>query len=65
MPGMDGKAFMDWLQATWPAQHPPPSIIIITAGYADEKMLNSYVKQIVTKPFHVRDLLEIIRKWVV
>lgn len=65
MPGMDGKTFMDWLHSTWPAQQPSPAIIIITAGYADEKTLNSHVKQIVTKPFHVRDLLEIIRKWTV
>ncbi len=63
MPGMDGKSFMEWLQSTWPAHYPSPSIIIITAGYADEKLFNACVKQIVTKPFHMRDLLEIIRKW--
>lgn len=63
MPGMDGRAFLTWLQSTWPANHPSPAIIIVTAGHPDEKLLNTYVKQIVTKPFHVRDLLEVVRKW--
>lgn len=63
MPGMDGKTFIEWLQTTWPPAFPPPAIIIITAGHADQRLLNSYVKQIVTKPFHVRDLLEVIRQW--
>jgi len=63
MPGMNGEAFLQWLQSTWPPKQPMPSIIIITAGYADEKMLRTPVKQIVTKPFHVRELLDIIRKW--
>lgn len=62
MPGMNGETFLQWLQSAWPSQYPMPSIIIITAGYADEKMFDSCVKQIVTKPFHVRDLLAIIRK---
>lgn len=63
MPVMDGQTFLAWLQSTWPGHHPTPSIIIITAGQTDQKQLNSFVKQIVTKPFHVRDLLEVIRKW--
>lgn len=63
MPGMNGEAFLQWLRSAWPSKQPLPSIIIITAGYADERMLGSPVKQIITKPFHVRDLLEIIRKW--
>ncbi|HET8841684.1 MAG TPA: response regulator [Ktedonobacteraceae bacterium] len=63
MPGMNGEAFLEWLQKAWPQQQPLPSIIIITAGHADEKILCSPVKQIVTKPFHVRDLLDIVRKW--
>lgn len=64
MPGMNGETFLQWLQTTWPGHQPAPSIIILTAGYADENLLNAYVKQVVTKPFHVRELLEIIRKWV-
>lgn len=64
MPGMNGETFLQWLQNTWPAHYPIPSIIIVTAGYADERMLNVHVKQIVTKPFHMRDLLEAVRTWV-
>lgn len=64
MPGMNGETFLQWLQSTWTSSYPPPAIIIITAGYADERMLNTHVKQIVTKPFHMRDLLEVIRKCV-
>ncbi len=63
MPGMDGKTFIEWLQTTWPPTSPPPAIIIVTAGHADQKFFNAYVKQVVTKPFHVRDLLEVIRRW--
>lgn len=63
MPSMNGETFLQWLQTMWPACHPIPSIIIITAGYADERMLNTYVKQIVTKPFHMRDLLKAVRSW--
>lgn len=63
MPGMDGRAFIEWLQANWPPAYPWPAIIIITAAQADEQSLNSYVKQIVTKPFHVRDLMEVVRHW--
>lgn len=63
MPGMNGETFLQWLKNAWPQQYPMPSIIIITAGYADETMFHTPVRQIVTKPFHVRDLLEIVRKW--
>ena len=63
MPGMDGKTFIEWLQTAWPPTFPPPVIIIVTAGHADQRLLNSYVKQVVTKPFHVRDLLEVIHRW--
>ena len=67
MPGMDGRAFLTWLQSSWIDRYPAPAILIITAGHLDEKSLNfpPCVKQIVTKPFHVRDLLEVIRKWTV
>ncbi len=63
MPGMDGNAFMEWLQVNWSPAYPSPAIIIVTAGHADEKRFNAYVKQVVTKPFHVRDLLEVIHHW--
>jgi len=65
MPGMDGRAFLAWLQSSWVDRYPTPAIIVITASQLDEKTLNPppAVKQIVTKPFHVRDLMEVIRKW--
>jgi two-component system, chemotaxis family, chemotaxis protein CheY len=63
MPGMNGEHFLQWLQSTWPGHYPSPAIIIITAGYTDQSKLNSYVKQVVLKPFHVRELLEVIKKW--
>lgn len=65
MPGMDGRSFLTWLQSTWVDRYPTPAIIVVTAGHLNEKNLNPppVVKEIVTKPFHVRDLLEVIRKW--
>jgi two-component system, chemotaxis family, chemotaxis protein CheY len=67
MPGMDGRAFLEWLHSSWRGRYPMPSVIIITAGHLDDKALIPMpaVKQIITKPFHVRDLLEVIRKWAV
>jgi len=63
MPGMDGHDFLAWMQNAWPAPSPPPAIILVTAGCPEEHRLNAYVRQIVPKPFHVRDLLETIRLW--
>lgn len=66
MPGMNGHAFLDWLQSSWIGRYPTPAIIVITAGRLDESLAPpATVKQIVTKPFHVRDLLEVVRKWAV
>ncbi len=61
MPGMDGDTFLDALHRQWATTHPLPSVVIITAksGVADVKP--SGVSHIVVKPFHVRDLLDIIR----
>lgn len=61
MPGMDGDTFLENLRRQWAVVHPLPSIVIITAksGIADATTLG--VSQIVVKPFHVRDLLDIIR----
>jgi two-component system chemotaxis response regulator CheY len=64
MPGMNGEGFLQWLQKAWPTHFAIPSIVIITAGYADERLFNTSVKEIVTKPFHVHDLVEIVRRCV-
>lgn len=66
MPGMNGESFLHWLQNVWPQRYPHnpiPTIIIITAGYANECALNAHVKQVVTKPFRMYELLEIVHKW--
>ena len=60
MPGMDGDAFLERLHRQWATVYPLPSVVIITAkaGIPDAKTLG--VSQVVVKPFHVRDLLDII-----
>lgn len=65
MPQMDGHAFLEWLQSSWGSRYPIPAIILLTACYLNAQLLPLYVavKQIVAKPFHVRDLLEIVRAW--
>jgi len=61
MPGMDGNGFLERLHHQWATVYPLPSIVIITAkvGVPDASTLG--VSQVVVKPFHVRDLLDIIR----
>ena len=61
MPGMDGDAFLASLHKQWEPVYPLPSIVIITAkaGIHDARAMG--VAQVVTKPFHVRDLLDIVR----
>ena len=61
MPGMDGHAFLDRLHSQWERVHPLPSIVIITAstGASDARKLG--VSQVIVKPFHVRDLLDVVR----
>lgn len=65
MPAMNGQAFLVWLQTSWLPRYPIPPVILFTAERLDERALffPACVKQIVAKPFHVSDLLEVIRKW--
>ena len=60
MPGMDGDVFLEHLRRQWAPVYPLPSIVIITAkvGVSDAKAMG--VSQVVVKPFHVRELLDII-----
>ncbi len=60
MPGMDGDVFLDRLQRQWAMIYPVPAIVVITAkaGVPDARTIG--VSQVVVKPFHVRDLLDII-----
>ncbi len=61
MPGMDGDTFLERLHRQWEPVHPLPSIVVITAkaGTPDAEAMG--VSQVMVKPFHVRDLLDIVR----
>lgn len=64
MPGMDGRAFLQWLTHAWLGRYPVPAIILCTASPLDETTaLSPLITHIVSKPFHVRDLVDIVRKW--
>lgn len=65
MPGMDGRAFLQWLHFTWVSRYPVPTIILCTASPINDEMsaFSPLVKQIVSKPFHARDLVDVVRKW--
>ncbi len=60
MPGMDGDAFLAHLRTHWMPTHPLPSIVLITAraGLPDAKAMG--VAYVLAKPFHVRDLLDVV-----
>ena len=64
MPGMDGNEFLQRLQAQWEATHPPPAIVVITAGTHRPDATTLGVAAVIVKPFHVRDLLNIVRQLV-
>lgn len=61
MHGMEGEVFLERLRGQWAPTYPVPTIIVITAkaGVPDAQALG--VSHVVIKPFHVRDLLDIIR----
>jgi two-component system chemotaxis response regulator CheY len=61
MPGMDGDAFLERLQASWEKARPIPAIVLITASQNATEVPRMNVKQVIIKPFHVRDLLDIVR----
>lgn len=62
MPGMDGSTFLASLQSRWKVNRPLPAIVVITAleGGLDASMAG--VQQVIVKPFHVRNLLDMIRQ---
>jgi two-component system chemotaxis response regulator CheY len=62
MPGMDGQAFLASLHAQWEANRPLPSIVLITAKVTDTDISTLGVEHVIIKPFHVRDLLDLVRK---
>jgi len=60
MPGMDGNMFLHRLQTQWETIHPLPAIVVITAGQNNPKLAELSVQRVVEKPFHVRDLLDVV-----
>jgi len=60
MPGMDGYAFLQHLRTQWELVHPIPSVIVITAGLSGPDAASLGVDSVIVKPFHVRDLLDLI-----
>ena len=64
MPGMGGRLFLEHLQDQWQGyrvSYPRPAIVVITAGPTVAGTENLVVDRIVAKPFHVRDLLDVVR----
>jgi CheY-like chemotaxis protein len=63
MPGMNGNIFLDKLRSQWESNHPLPAIIVITATNQTEEIPRADVKYVIVKPFHVRDLLDAVRRF--
>lgn len=61
MPGMNGDAFLERLQTQWENARPMPAIVLITASQNAPQLPRTHVKQVIIKPFHVRDLLNVVR----
>jgi len=62
MPGMDGNTFLQRIQKQWEASLPRPAIVVITAGTGGPDAASLGVEQVIVKPFHVRDLLDVVRQ---
>lgn len=62
MPIMDGGAFLEKLRTQWGTAHPFPSIVVITASINGPDAAALGVDHVIVKPFHVRHLLDVIRK---
>jgi two-component system, chemotaxis family, chemotaxis protein CheY len=62
MLGMDGRTFLECLRSQWETAHPLPSIVVITAGIGGPDAETLGIEQVILKPFHVRDLLDVVRK---
>lgn len=60
MPRMDGDTFLQRLQAQWEKARPIPPVIVITAMQNAPRPL-AHVNSVISKPFHVRDLLDAVR----
>jgi CheY-like chemotaxis protein len=63
MPGMDGFTFLKHLQAQM-SPYPSPAVIVLTASSQVPDAVELGVKQVVEKPFHARDVLNLVRQFV-
>jgi len=64
MPGMDGSTFLTRLREHWTAPYPLPAVIVITARAGKQNASSLGVDQIIVKPFHMRDLLDAVRRFI-
>ena len=67
MPGMDGFTFLKHLQAQGqvsPSPYPSPAVIVLTASSPVPDASELGVKRVVEKPFHARDVLNLVRQFV-
>jgi two-component system, chemotaxis family, chemotaxis protein CheY len=64
MPVMNGNEFLERLHAQWEATHSPPAIVVITAGTDRPNATTLGVAEVIVKPFHVRDLLNVVSRLV-
>ena len=64
MPGMDGATFLHRLRARWEASCPLPAVVVITAAKDESARGDVPVQHVIVKPFHVRDLLDVVRTMV-
>ncbi len=62
MPGMAGNVFLERLHKQWRKAHPLPAIVVITARSDSPDAQSLGVQQVIVKPFHVRDLLDIVHR---
>ena len=62
MPGMDGHTFLARLHTQWEPTRPLPSVVVITAGTGGPDASTLGVNCVVVKPFHVRELLDVVHK---
>jgi two-component system, chemotaxis family, chemotaxis protein CheY len=63
MPGMNGQAFLQHLPARWEAARPLPAIVVITAASQAYDVAALGAQNVMLKPFHVRDLLDIVHRF--
>jgi two-component system, chemotaxis family, chemotaxis protein CheY len=62
MPGMDGEMFLAQLRKNSLDPTPMPAIVVITAGNNGSNAATLGVEQVIVKPFHVRELLDVVRQ---